>query len=292
VKFVHSSLPAGFRLDDLHVVLDCANGAAWETSPLALRDLGARVDVKCAEPDGININTGCGSTYPEQLAELVKETGARVGISHDGDADRLLMCDENGDVLDGDELLAIAALSLLDRGELAENTLVATVMSNFGLEKALEPHGGKVVRTKVGDRPVLEEMLRGGYSLGGEQSGHIIFRDYHTTGDGLLSALQILRIIRESGEPLSRLRQVLKKYPQEQRNVRVSRKPALETLDQTQRIVEKAQVELGNAGRVLLRYSGTEPKLRILVEGSDAQQIANLAESIADAVESEIGAER
>jgi phosphoglucosamine mutase len=292
VKFVRGSLPTGFRLDGLHVVLDCANGAAWETSPLALRELGAEVDVKCAEPDGININAGCGSTFPEQLAELVKESGARVGISHDGDADRLVMCDETGTVLDGDELLAIAALSLLDRGELARNTLVATVMSNFGLEKALEPHEGRVVRTKVGDRPVLEEMLRGGYSLGGEQSGHIIFRDYHTTGDGLLSALQILRIMRERGEPLSRLRQVLKKYPQEQRNVRVTRKPALETLENTQSAVEKAQVQLGNTGRVLLRYSGTEPKLRILVEGQDSQQISKLAETIADAARSEIGAER
>ncbi len=287
--FALQSLPTGLRLEGLRIAADCANGAACRTTPLALRRLGADVEIFHCEPDGLNINEKCGSTFPGEIARIVKETGAHAGISHDGDADRVVLCDETGSVLDGDELLAIAAASLLNRGELVKNTLVATVMSNFGLEKALEPHNGKVVRTKVGDRQVLEEMLSGGYNLGGEQSGHVIFRDYHSTGDGLISALQVLRIMQETGEPLSQLRKVLTKYPQEQRNVRVTRKPPIESLEDVQKAREKAQVELGNTGRVLLRYSGTEPKLRILVEGRDARQIAVIADRLAAAVKKELG---
>ena len=277
------SLPAGFSLHGLKVAVDCANGAAFETTPAALRALGAEVHVFHATPDGSNINAGCGSTVSHEISRLVKETGAQVGLSHDGDADRLLLCDETGDPLDGDELLAMAALDLLRRGELAGQTVVATVMSNLGLDEVIEQAGGKVIRTAVGDRYVLEAMREGGFILGGEQSGHMIFLRHGTTGDGLVSALQIFRLMAESGKPLSELRQVLRKYPQAQRAVTVKSKPALESVPALQAAMTAAEQALAPRGRVLVRYSGTEPKLRILLEGRDAGLLETHADHIADA---------
>ena len=207
-----ASVP-GMSLHGLRIAVDCANGASFETTPGVLSELGASLSLFHASPDGMNINEGCGSTHSEEISRLVRETGAQIGISHDGDADRLVLCDERGDVVDGDEILAMTALDALQRGTLAGKTLVATVMSNFGLDECLAAAGGRVLRTAVGDRYVVEEMRRGGYSIGGEQSGHLIFRDHGTTGDGLLAALQVLRIMTESGRPLSELRRVLKKYP-------------------------------------------------------------------------------
>lgn len=278
------SLPKGFRLDGLKIAVDCANGASFETTPAALRALGAEAHIFHVSPDGANINENCGSTVAGEISRLVKETGAQVGLSHDGDADRLLLCDETGDPLDGDDLLAIAGLDLLERGELAGKTIVATVMSNLGLDELFESRGGKVVRTAVGDRYVLEAMRAGGYVLGGEQSGHMIFLRHGTTGDGLVSALQILRVMKESGKPLSELRRVLSKYPQAQRAVKVSLKPPLEELPQVQSAIRAAEEALAPRGRVLVRYSGTEPKVRILLEGREAGLLEDHADRIASAL--------
>ncbi len=278
------SLPPQFSLRGLRIAVDCANGAACQTTPQVLRTLGAEVHVFHATPDGNNINEGCGSTVAGEISRLVKETGAQVGLSHDGDADRLLLCDETGDPLDGDELLAMAGLDLLRRGELSGHTVVATVMSNLGLDEAIEQAGGKVVRTAVGDRYVLEAMRAGGYILGGEQSGHMIFLRHGTTGDGLVSALQILRLMIESGRTLSELRKVLHKYPQAQRAVAVKSKPPLETVPEVQAAITAAEQALGPRGRVLVRYSGTEPKLRVLLEGREAALLETHADRIAGAI--------
>ena len=287
-RIAKASVP-GMSLHGLRIAVDCANGAAFRTTPSVLRDLGAELVLFHAEPDGMNINAGCGSTHPEEIARLVKESGAHLALSHDGDADRLVLCDELGEVVDGDEILAITALDALRRGTLASKTLVATVMSNFGLDDCLAAEGGKVLRTAVGDRYVVEAMRAGNFSIGGEQSGHLIFRDHGTTGDGLLAALQVLRVITESGKPLSELRRVLKKYPQAQRNLRVKEKPSLDSLPEVAHLVSATESALAGKGRVLLRYSGTEPKVRLLIEGPDEAVINAAADAIASALIVAIG---
>lgn len=284
-----ASVP-GMSLHGLKIAVDCANGASFRTTPQVLKDLGATLSVFHAEPDGMNINRECGSTHPEEISRLVRETGAHIGISHDGDADRLLLCDELGEVLDGDELLAMTGLDALRRGTLAGKTLVATVMSNLGLDEVIASAGGKVIRTAVGDRYVVEAMRAGNFSVGGEQSGHMIFRDHGTTGDGLIAALQIIRIMTESGKPLSELRRVLKKYPQAQRNLRVKEKPPLDSLPEVLTLVSETERTLAGKGRVLLRYSGTEPKIRLLIEGPNEAMINAAADRIAAAIQSAIGA--
>jgi phosphoglucosamine mutase len=276
-------------LEKMHIAVDVANGAAYKSTPCILRELGAALTVGHDEPNGMNINAQCGSTFPEEIQRVVKESGAQVGLTHDGDADRVLLCDENGELVDGDEILAIAAVDLLNSGRLQENTLVATVMSNFGLDEALAPLGGKVVRAKVGDRYVIEEMVERNLNLGGEQSGHMIFRDFTTTGDGIISALQILRIMKTTGKPLSELKRCLTKYPQAQRNLRVKEKRPLEELPAVMRLVGDAERELSGKGRVLLRYSGTEPKIRLLIEGRELEQIDRQANRIAEAIQDAIG---
>ena len=290
VEFAKQSFPRGYTLDALRIAVDCANGAAYKSTPCILRELGADVQVVNNVPNGTNINANCGSTYPAEIQRAVKETQAHIGITHDGDADRVLLCDERGELVDGDEIMAIAALDLLKKNRLAANTLVATVMSNFGLDDTLAAASGKVLRTKVGDRYVIETMMREGLNVGGEQSGHMIFRDYATTGDGIVSALQILRIMIETGRPLSELKKVLRKYPQAQRNLKVREKPALETLGQVQQLLRETEQTLDGKGRVLLRYSGTEPKIRLLVEGRDESLINGHADRIAFAIQDSIGA--
>ena len=289
VEFAKQSFPRGRTLESLRIAVDCANGAAYKSTPCILRELGADVVVYHNQPNGTNINANCGSTHPEQIQRFVRESHAHIGITHDGDADRVLLCDENGEVVDGDEILAIAAVDYLKRDCLAGNTLVSTVMSNFGLDETLAAHGGRLLRTKVGDRYVIEAMLREGYNVGGEQSGHMIFRDFATTGDGIVSALQILRVMTDSGRPLSELKQVLKKFPQAQRNLRVREKPALETLPAVQKLIADAESSLDGKGRVLLRYSGTEPKIRLLIEGREQDIIDTHADRIALALQETIG---
>lgn len=290
IDHVLRSLPANFNLHGLRVTVDCANGASFEATPNALRRLGADIQVFHATPDGQNINLHCGSMVPHEIKRLVQETSAHVGLAHDGDADRVLLCDEKGNTLDGDEILALAALELLRRGELAHETLVATVMSNLALDEIIENAGGRVIRTAVGDRYVMEAMRAGGFTLGGEQSGHIIFARYGLCGDGLLAALQILRILVESGKPLSELRQVLKKYPQAQRHLVVCSKPPLETLPEVCAAIRNAEAAIAPRGRVLVRYSGTESLLRILIEARAGTPIEHHADAIASCVQAAIGA--
>jgi phosphoglucosamine mutase len=259
----------GLNLAGVRVVVDAGNGAAYGTTPMVLSQLGAEVMGMNIEPDGININAECGSTYPELIQKTTRELGAKIGLAHDGDADRLICCDETGSLLDGDEMLAVIGLDLLKRGKLAKNTLVATVMSNLGLDECFAAAGGKVLRAGVGDRYVLEKMLADGLNVGGEQSGHVILLDYNTTGDGLVTALELLRIMQSTGKPLSELRKGMKKYPQLLVNVKVRERIPLEQVPEVIDTVKAIEKELGSKGRVLLRYSGTEPKIRLLVETSD-----------------------
>ena len=290
VEFAKASFPRKLTLEKLRIAVDVANGAAYKSTPCILRELGADVYTFHDNPDGTNINRDCGSTHPEEIQLLVRQTGAQLGITHDGDADRVLLCDENGELVDGDEIMAIAAREFLRQGRLANNTLAATVMSNYGLEESLAEFGGKVVRTQVGDRYVLEEMVRSGLNVGGEQSGHMIFRDFTTTGDGVITALQILQIILDTGKPLSELKRCLVKYPQAQRSLRVARKPPLAELPEIMRLVEETERGLAGKGRVLVRYSGTEPKVRLLIEGRDQAMIEAQADKIAGGLADSIGA--
>jgi phosphoglucosamine mutase len=290
VEFAKAAFPKGMTLEGLRVIVDAGNGATYKSTPCVLQELGAEVTMLNNAPDGTNINEGCGSTYPEVICNAVRERGADVGIAHDGDGDRAQLCDESGVLVDGDDILAITALDWMSRGELKKNTLVATVMSNLGLDFTIRNAGGQVVRTQVGDRYVIERMLQDDCNVGGEQSGHMIFRDFSTTGDGIVSALQVLRIIRETGKPLSKLRQVVTKFPQVVVNVKVREKPAWETMPDVLQLVKETESSLGEDGRVLLRYSGTEPKARLLIEGRDGDQIRAMAEKIAAGIREKIGA--
>lgn len=291
VEYAKAAFPKGMTLEGLRIVVDAGHGATYKSSPCVLRELGARVTVLNNQPDGTNINKNCGSLYPESMCAAVKETGADLGIAHDGDGDRVLLCDERGVLVDGDDVLALTGLDWLQRGALRKNTLVATVMSNFGLDRLLHQHGGKVIRTAVGDRYVLEAMLREDLNVGGEQSGHIIFRDFATTGDGIVSALQVLRIMMTTGQPLSELLRSFEKFPQVVVNLNVREKPPLETMPEVLAAVRDAEQTLGSNGRVLLRYSGTEPKIRLLIEGRDARQIQALADGITALIKARIGVE-
>jgi phosphoglucosamine mutase len=262
------------------VVVDAGHGAAYETTPLVLRALGAEVQVLNAAPTGININAACGSTHPELIQQATRDFRAQIGLSHDGDADRLICCDETGSLLDGDEMLAVIGLDLLKRGKLAKKTLVATVMSNLGLDECFAAAGGKIIRAGVGDRYVLEQMLAHDLNVGGEQSGHVILRDHNTTGDGLVTALELLRIIKTSGQPLSQLRQGMKKYPQLLVNVKVKERIPLDQLPEVTSLIADIEKGLGSNGRVLLRYSGTEPKIRLLVETREEALLQPTADRI------------
>jgi len=268
------------NLQGVRVVVDAGHGAAHETTPLVLRALGAEVKVLNAEPNGININAACGSTHPELIQQATKDFGAQIGLAHDGDADRLICCDEIGSLLDGDEMLAVIGLDLLKRGKLAKKTLVATVMSNLGLDECFAAVGGTILRAGVGDRYVLEQMLAHGLNVGGEQSGHVILLDHNTTGDGLVTALELLRIIKASSLPLSQLRLGMKKYPQLLVNVKVKERIPLDQLPEVTGTVKAIEKELGTNGRVLLRYSGTEPKIRLLVETRDETLLQPTADRI------------
>jgi len=290
IEFAKSSFSKGLTLEGVKIVLDCGHGAAYKSSPSVLRELGAEVIVYGNSPDGKNINANCGSMHPEAMCKKVVEHGAHIGIAHDGDADRVLLCDENGNLIDGDDIMAIAALEMLAEKSLAKNTLVSTVMSNAGLEAAIKQAGGKMLRTAVGDKNVIDEMLREGFNFGGEQSGHLIFRDFGTTGDGLVAALQILRILKTKQTPLSKLAQCWTRFPQLVTNVKVREKKPFAQLDGVNQLVAEAEKELSaQGGRLLLRYSGTEPKVRLLVEGRDAKSLATWSQKICGAIQRQIG---
>jgi len=290
IEFAKASFPKNLTLENLRVVVDCAHGAAYKSTPSVLHELGADVIVFGNQPDGKNINDNCGSMFPENLCAKVVEHQAHLGIAHDGDADRVLLCDENGRLIDGDDIMAIAGLEMLEHKTLAEKTLVATVMSNAGLEAAIKSAGGKIIRTAVGDKNVIDEMLKHGFNFGGEQSGHLIFRDFSTTGDGLVSALQILRIMKSQGAPLSQLAQCWTRFPQLVVNVKVREKIPFEKLDGVAKLVADAEKDLqAQGGRLLLRYSGTEPKARLLLEGRDAKILESWSQKICGAIQKQIG---
>ncbi|MDO3379126.1 phosphoglucosamine mutase [Geoalkalibacter halelectricus] len=292
IVFLKNSFPRDLDLKGLKIVLDCANGAAYKVAPAVLRELGAEVIPLGVNPDGTNINAACGSLHPEIISEAVKENRAHLGIALDGDADRVIFTDEFGKEVDGDHIMAICATDMLQNKRLAHNTLVATVMSNMGLDIAVKKAGGKVVKTAVGDRYVVEEMRKGGYNLGGEQSGHLIFLDHNTTGDGMVSALQVLAVMQRTGKPLSELAEVMVSLPQVLVNVRVAERRELEEIPAIRKAIDHAREALGETGRVLIRYSGTEPLLRIMLEGQDKYQITELAHQIAEEIDRNLGEKR
>lgn len=289
VVFAKNTFPKELTLDGIKIAVDCANGATYKVAPAVFYELGAEVIPIGVKPTGENINADCGALYPEHVARLVRETGAHIGLALDGDGDRCIVVDEKGNVLDGDFIMAINAAYLLKRGGLRKNTLVSTIMSNSGLEEAIESAGGRVVRTGVGDRAVVEEMLKNGYNLGGEQSGHIIFLDHTTTGDGVITALQLLRIMVEEGKPLSELAKVMRTYPQILLNVRVKEKKDLSSIASVQAALKAVEDRLGKRGRAFIRYSGTEPLARITIEGENEQEITLMANGLADVLKKEIG---
>jgi phosphoglucosamine mutase len=290
IEYAKGSFPRGMTLEGMRIVVDCAHGAAYKSTPCVLRELGAEVIVYGHQPDGRNINQECGSMHPGLMCHKVWEHRADAGLAHDGDADRVLLCDETGTLVDGDDIMAVAALDMLGQGTLAARTLVATVMSNAGLEAAVQGAGGRVVRTAVGDKNVIDEMLRHGYNLGGEQSGHMIFGDHSTTGDGLVAALQIFRIMKARGAALSRLAKCWTRYPQVVSNIVVREKRAFETLEGVPALLAAAEQELqAQGGRVFLRYSGTEPKARLLLEGRDAATLQKWSRQITEAIRRQVG---
>ncbi|MBR1885013.1 MAG: phosphoglucosamine mutase [Schwartzia sp.] len=277
------------RLDGLKIVLDCANGAAYEAMPAILRSLGADLIVIHNEPNGVNINDACGSTHLDSLIRAVRENGADIGVAHDGDADRCLCVDEQGNVIDGDHMLVLCGLALKEKGALPNDTIVTTVMANIGFHKAVKAAGGRVEVTKVGDRYVLEEMRTHGYALGGEQSGHIIFSDLATTGDGLITALQVLGVLKRSGGPASKLTAMMTSYPQLLVNVEVKSKEGWEENPAIQKAIAAEEALLGDNGRILVRPSGTEPLIRVMAEGPEQGQLEEICRRIADVVRAELG---
>jgi phosphoglucosamine mutase len=288
--FCASTLPQGMRLSGLKLVIDCANGAGYKVAPRVLADLGAEIVPIGCSPNGRNINDGCGSLHPEHTVARVREVRADIGIALDGDGDRCVLVCENGQIVDGDAFLALCAADLMRRGALRGGAVVATVMSNLGLERAVEALGIRLLRTQVGDRYVVDAMRAGGYNLGGEQSGHVVFLDHNTTGDGLLTALQVLAIQRRKERPLSELVQGIERFPQVLLNIAVTEKRPLDQLPEMQRRIRQVEDELGDRGRVLIRYSGTERKARIMVEGEDEERVRAFAEDLAATLRRALGA--
>jgi len=280
VQFLKHSFPKTRTLDGVRVAIDCANGAAYRAAPQVFSELGAEVTVLSAEPNGRNINDGCGALHPEKVAAEVRRTHAAIGVALDGDADRVILTDERGEIVDGDQIMAILGTRLLARGALPGNTVVATVMSNLGLERVLAARDGKLLRASVGDRYVVEAMRENGFVFGGEQSGHIIFLEEATTGDGLLAALQILAVMIEEGRPLSELAAIMTRFPQVLINFKVARKTPVEQLPTVGAVIRRVESALGQDGRVLVRYSGTESKARVMIEGTDEPTIRAYAEDI------------
>lgn len=292
IEFVKATFPRRLSLKGLKIALDCANGAAYKVAPLVFRELDAQVFVCGNTPNGLNINDGCGSLHPELVQKSVIDHHADVGIALDGDADRVIMIDENAQIVDGDTILAICARDMKKQGILRNNRVVATIMSNFGFLKAMSELGIEVIKSQVGDRYVIQDMLKYDANLGGEQSGHLLFLDHNTTGDGLVSALQVLRIMIETDSKLSDLASIIRRYPQACVNVHVFSKPPLESLDKVNVMTRDAEQSLAGTGRVLIRYSGTENICRVMVEGPRQKQAQQIARSLADAVQEAIGTKK
>jgi phosphoglucosamine mutase len=284
IVFLKNTFPKKYTLDGFHIVLDCAHGATYGVAPHVFKELGAKVTTLCADPDGRNINKECGALHPLLMAEKVKETGADIGLAFDGDGDRLIVSDERGQIVDGDHIMAICAEELLTQRKLKKKTLVATIMSNMGLEVAMERMGGKLVRTAVGDRYVVEEMRKKGYSFGGEQSGHLVFLDHITTGDGILAGLQLMAIMKKRKKPLSELAKVMESFPQILKNVRMSSKIPVDTIPDFPETVRKLEEKLGKKGRILVRPSGTEPVIRVMIEGQNQAEIETMADELCELI--------
>jgi phosphoglucosamine mutase len=282
IVYLKNTFPRDLTLKGMRIVIDCANGAGYRVGPTVFRELGAEIIELGCEPNGRNINDACGSLYPEHTAAMVRDLGADIGIALDGDADRVIVIDERGEIFDGDMLMWLCARDLHQRGALAKDTVVATVMSNLGLELALGSLGVELKRAAVGDRYVVEEMRKGGYNLGGEQSGHILFLDDSTTGDGIMSALQVLALMARSGKKLSDLNEGFERFPQITVNIGVEEKRPLEDLPAFQEAVAEIEEELGGSGRVLIRYSGTELMARVMVEGRDEARVHEMANHLAE----------
>lgn len=284
VVFVKNTFPKNLTLDGINMVLDCANGAAYKAAPLVFEELGANVTALGINPDGQNINHNCGSLYPGLMCERVRLTGADLGVALDGDADRVIFADEKGNEINGDQIMGLIAWDMMSRDQLRQNTLVATVMSNVGLEIAMKELGGRLVRTPVGDRNVVERMRREGYNFGGEQSGHLIFLDQITSGDGILSALQVLRIMKEREKPLSELVSRVKLYPQVLKNVEVKSRQNLDEVPQIKAVMDECRNRLMDRGRLLVRYSGTQLLCRVMAEGEDESEVRQVVETVANAI--------
>ncbi|MFH0813685.1 MAG: phosphoglucosamine mutase [Pseudomonadota bacterium] len=289
IVFLKNTFPKYLSLEGIKIVLDCAHGSAYKVGPAVFEELGAAVIPLGIKPNGENINLKCGSLHPEVISEEVKKVGADIGIALDGDADRVIFVDEHGEIVDGDHIMAICAREMIQKKMLKKNTLVTTIMSNMGLEKALEPLGARIVKTKVGDRYVVEELHRGGYNLGGEKSGHLIFLDYNTTGDGILSALQVLSIMVQREESLSELSKVMHPYPQVLINVDVTEKRDVYQIPIIVTYIRKVENELQDKGRLVIRPSGTEAKIRVMIEGEDGEKIKTLGYELADIIKKNMG---
>jgi len=289
VVFLKRVLPDDLDLDGLKIVVDCAHGAAYRVAPAVLEELGAQVVTIGVKPDGLNINAGCGSLHPERMCDAIRLYGADMGLALDGDADRVIIADERGSVIDGDQLMAINALAMHEEGTLRDDTVVATVMSNLGLERSLKNHGIRLLRTQVGDRNVVKAMREGGYNVGGEQSGHLVFLDHTSTGDGVVAGLKTLTVMLRTGKRLSELAAVMERVPQVLVNVPVASKPPIEELPDVISVIQGIEASMGGEGRVLVRYSGTEPKARVMLEGLDVRQIEQYAHDIAAALRQSVG---
>ena len=284
IVFLKNTFSGDFTLDGYKIVLDCAHGAAYKIAPLVFEELGAEVYPLGIDPDGANINLNCGALHPKVVSQAVKEKGADIGIALDGDADRVIFVDENGVEVNGDQIMAICAVDLLREDRLKKNTVVATVMSNIGLEIALKREGIKMVRSAVGDRYILEKMLSHGYNFGGEQSGHIIFFDLNTTGDGILSALQVMAAMKKNNKKLSELCTIMQKFPQVIENVEITHKKDLDSIPEIKKAIATAEETLSDKGRVLVRYSGTQSLCRVMVEGQDEKEIKGIAQNLAQLI--------
>ncbi len=287
--FLKSLFPRDLDLLGMRIVLDCAHGAAYKVGPLVFEELGAEVIKKGVSPDGLNINEQCGALHPEAISGATVKYRADVGISLDGDGDRCILCDENGEIVDGDQIMGLCALQMAQENSLKGNTVVATPMSNLGLELTLRQNGISMMRAQVGDRYVVDALRKNGFNLGGEQSGHIVFLDQSTTGDGIVAALKVLEAMRRTGKPLSELKKAIQLFPQAREDVRVSRREPFENIPAIAHEIASGQAALGQGGRIFVRYSGTEALARVLVEGENLAQIQEIAKKIAESIQSHLG---